>query len=62
MDSKKIDANFEIYEDQLSWMKEMVDKFDLPDAHKALRILVDYARTDGDLDDIFTNIRCTHCG
>ncbi len=62
MDSNKIDTNFELYEDQLSWLKEMVDKFDLPDEHKALRILVDYARNDGDLDDIFTSIRCTHCG
>lgn len=39
----------------------MVDTYDLADTHKALRILIEYAIQEGDLDTIFTEIRCTKC-
>jgi hypothetical protein len=40
----------------------VVEKYDLEDEDKALRVLVTYAMQDGDLDDIFKGVRCRHCG
>ncbi len=62
MDISQVDVTFTLYEDQLNFLKNMVEKYDLPDESKALRILIDFARTEGDLEQIFTEIRCTHCG
>ena len=61
MGGMKTDRTFDVNEDHGYWLKEMATKFDLPDEHKALRCLLDYAMTDGDLDAIFGEIRCKHC-
>ncbi len=45
----------------LAWLQEMVETYGLADEAKALRILVDYAMSDGDRDLIFDEIRCHHC-
>ena len=62
MAGPKIKQEFEINDDHLDWLREMVSKYNLADEHKALRILIDYAKTDGDLEVIFKEIRCNRCG
>jgi hypothetical protein len=57
----KVKETFEVCEDQLSWLDAIVEKFDLEDRGKAVRILLDYGATDGDADAIFGSIRCRHC-
>ena len=57
----KVNESFEIYEDHASWIGEMVEKFDLEERGKAIRVLLDYAASDGNLDEIFANFRCRHC-
>ncbi len=51
-----------LYTDHRKFLKEMVEKYDLEDEDKALRVLVTYAMQDGNLDDIFQGVRCRHCG
>ncbi len=43
-------------------LQAAAEKYQLPDAGKALRCLIDYAATDGDWDEIFSKIRCLRCG
>jgi len=62
MADQKIKYEFEIQEDHIQWLNEMVNQYSLPDKHKVLRILLDFAKEDGDLDLIFDTIRCQHCG
>ena len=62
MGGAKIKHEFDINEDHLKWLKEMAAKYSLPDESKALRVLIDFAKTDGDSDLIFDVIRCLHCG
>lgn len=49
---------------QISFLKEMMAKYKLPDEGKALRVLLDYAVSDADLDLVFDrkNMRCIACG
>ena len=51
----------ELNEDHVAWLKEMASKYDLPDEHKALRCVLDFAMQDADPDTIFQEIRCRHC-
>ena len=57
----KIDHTFEVNDDHLDWLQQMASKYDLPDEAKALRVLISYAIVDGDLDSIFSEIRCQQC-
>ncbi len=44
------------------FLDSMAKKYDLPDAAKALRCLIDYAReNEAQHDTIFTEIRCNDC-
>ena len=52
---------YHIADRHIEWLREMTAKFDLPDEHKALRVLFEYAMQDGDQDDIFDTIRCGNC-
>jgi hypothetical protein len=61
MGGTKVEHAFEINPDQLAWLQEMVESYALADEAKALRILLDYAMSDGDRDLIFDEIRCHHC-
>jgi hypothetical protein len=46
--------------EQAAFLDEAVKAFDLPDAGKALRILINYARENPDKrDEIFSDIHCT---
>lgn len=62
MAGDKIDVSFEINEDALAMLKEIVAQYDLPDTSKALRVLLDYVAEDGDRDKIFKKVRCRRCG
>jgi len=61
MRGEKMTYEFEINSDHLDWLKEMAQSHGLSDEHKALRVLVDYAQTEGDGDLIFETIRCNRC-
>ena len=62
MAGDKIEMAFEINVDAGDMLARIVERYDLPDASKALRILLDYAATDGDWDEIFGRVRCRRCG
>ena len=50
----------ELKPDQAAYLDEAVKAFNLPDAGKALRILINYARENPDKrDEIFSDIHCT---
>jgi hypothetical protein len=64
MAHNKITHTFDLRNDQLDWLDQIVEEYGLPDEEKALRILLDYAIQDGDKDLIFSdeNMRCRYCG
>lgn len=62
MAGTKIIASFEIEPDMLEMLGTIADEYQLPDASKALRCLLDYAATDGDWAEIFGVVRCRRCG
>jgi hypothetical protein len=53
--------SFELVDDQAAFLAEMAATYDLPDAGKALRVLIDYAMQEGDRDAIFSQVRCLRC-
>jgi len=60
--SEKKNVSFEIYSDSEKMLKQIVDKYDLPDHSKALRCLLDYVEEkESDWDDMFATIRCNRC-
>ncbi len=59
---EKIEVTLEIQSDQKAWLEKMVEQYDVEDSGKALRILLDYAMTEADTEELFENIRCNHCG
>lgn len=62
MGGEKITQEFEINDDHAAWLTTIAGKYNLPDASKALRVLIDFAQSDGDPDLIFNTIRCNRCG
>ena len=60
-DKETISVDLKI--DQLNWLADIVEKFELPDESKALRILLDYAIEEAEEEEIFDieNMRCRHC-
>jgi hypothetical protein len=62
MQKHKVMQQVEIESDQLEWLKEMAESYQLPDLSKALRVVLDHAMMDADEDDIFSSIRCRRCG
>jgi hypothetical protein len=40
----------------------MAETYSLPDASKALRVVLDYALQDADEEQIFMAMRCRRCG
>jgi hypothetical protein len=55
-------ADQPLYADHRKFLKDMAEKYDLPDEHKALRVLLTYAMQEINPDDIFKFVRCHHCG
>jgi hypothetical protein len=62
MQKGKIVEPLEIEADQLDWLRQMAESYSLPDASKALRVVLDHAMQDADEDQIFMAIRCRRCG
>lgn len=62
MAGDKTAHSFELVDDQAAFLAEMAQAYDLPDAGKALRALIDYAMGEGDRDVIFSEVRCLRCG
>lgn len=62
MAGDKTTYNFELVDDQAAFLTEMAKTYDLPDAGKALRALIDYAMDGADRDTIFNTVRCLRCG
>lgn len=54
----------ELRDYQISFLQDMMEKYKIPDQGKAIRILLDYAVQDADLDLVFDrkNMRCIACG
>ena len=54
----------QLREYQISFLQDMMEKYKIPDQGKALRVLLDYAVQDADLDLVFDrkNMRCIACG
>ncbi len=61
MAGEKIDVTFSINPDMEKMLVEAVEKYQLPDTSKALRVVLDYVMQDGDWEEIFTRIRCKRC-
>ena len=57
----KINASLEIERVQQEWLDAMAEKYQLPNPSKALRVVLDHARTAGDEKVIFETIRCRGC-
>ena len=52
----------ELKERQMAFIKEMVEKHNLPDESKAIRCLINFAMQEtGHETSIFTELRCLHC-
>ena len=52
----------ELETDKMRFLQEMVEKYGLADAGKAIRCLVNYARENPDKHrDIFEEMRCLDC-
>ena len=58
----KVRVVFEIYPDSLEMLKDVAQRYEMPDPSKALRCLLDYAATDGDWEEMFEKVRCRRCG
>jgi hypothetical protein len=58
----KLRVTFDICGDSYQMLRDVAEKYQLPDASKALRCLLDYAATDGDWEAIFNQVRCRLCG
>ncbi len=60
----KVKIDWEARDYQISFLKDMAEKYSIKDEAKAMRVLIDYALQDGDLDFIFAkkNMRCIACG
>ncbi len=61
MNKNKVAVTFEIEADQRDWLEQKAEAYNLSDAAKALRVLLDFAMVDGDDKAIFETIRCTRC-
>jgi hypothetical protein len=59
---QKVEETYRIETDQQEWLEAMARAHQLPDASKALRVLLDFAMEEGDPQSIFGSVRCRHCG
>ena len=48
--------------DQIAFIKSVIEKYDIPDESKVVRIMADYLMTQRDvLDTVFGETRCLWC-
>lgn len=58
----KTTHSIELRDAQYAYLQKMVDKYQLPDVDKAIRVMIDHARSEPDLEeDIFEKMRCVDC-
>ena len=57
----KFSHALELNANHLDWLRAMTDEYALPDADKALRIVLDYVMDEADPSTVFEEIRCNHC-
>lgn len=54
--------SFELEPAKMAFLEEMANKHNLPDAGKALRCLIDFAREHPEMGDaIFDEVHCVDC-
>lgn len=58
----KVNASVEIERVQQEWLEAMAGKYGLDNPSKALRVVLDHARTEGDEKVLFETVRCLGCG
>ena len=60
----KVKTDWEVRDYHINFLKDMAEKYGIKDEAKAMRVLIDYALQDGDVDLIFDkkNMRCIACG
>ena len=61
MGGRKISRQFDINENHQAWLEAMAEKYGLFDAHKALRVVIDFAMDGQDEEEVFTEVRWNHC-
>lgn len=61
MGGDKTEYTSHLNDNHIEWLRQAARDFALDDEHKALRILIDYAMTEGDNQQVFTPMRCLHC-
>ena len=61
MAGPKVEAVYELNPEQVDWLKQMADKYDLVNQDKALRVVIDYALSEADEATVFEDIRCLYC-
>ena len=62
MSQDKQHIDLEIKSDQVEYLQTMATKYALPDAGKAIRCLIDHARSEPDQErKIFEVVRCLGC-
>jgi hypothetical protein len=64
MAGNKESFTLEVRDYHRSFLRDMMEKYGIKDEGKAMRVLLDFAVSDGDLDLIFSkkNMRCIACG
>ena len=58
----KVKVEFEINTDAKDFLEGVKSDYRHPSISKTLRCLIDFAQSDGDLDEIFKKVRCNRCG
>ena len=61
MAGPNVERMYLVKEDQVEWLQKRAAEFNLPDEHKAIRTLIDYAMKHGDMEQIFKKIHCLRC-
>ena len=62
MSQDKQQVEVELKSDQVEYLQEMATKYALPDSGKAMRCLIDFARSEPDQErQIFEVVRCLGC-
>ena len=57
----KINASVEIERVHREWLEAMTRKYQIADESKAMRIVLDHARTAADEKVLFDTVRCLGC-
>lgn len=56
-----VEKTYLVKQDQIAWLQTMASQFNIPNEHKALRVLIDFGMKHGDLNQIFKKIHCLRC-